>query len=161
MKILAFDQSSTRSGWSVFENGEYVESGVIDKHKITDSDKRIAEMGIAIYKKIKEVNPSICVIENIQNQSNTATVIMLARLQGMVLGYCAAHKIRVEILGPSQWRSALSFKQGAKVKREALKQQAMDYVKKNFDIEECTEDQSEAVCIGVVASKLFDGSWGE
>lgn len=161
MKILAFDQSSTRSGWSVFENGEYVESGVIDKHKITDSDKRIAEMGIAIYKKIKEVNPELCIIENIQRQSNVATVIILARLQGMVLGYCAAHKIRVEILGPSQWRSALSFKQGAKVKREALKQQAMDYVKKNFSSVDCEIDEAEAICIGVAASKLFDGLWGE
>jgi hypothetical protein len=79
----------------------------------------------------------------------------------MILGYCAAHKISTEILGPSQWRSALSFKQGAKVKREELKKQSMDYVKKNFDIEGCTEDQSEAVCIGVAASKLFDDTWGE
>lgn len=161
MKILAFDQSSRLSGWAIFEDGEYVDSGVIDKHKITDSDKRIADMGLAIYKKIKEVNPDICVIENIQNQSNTATVILLARLQGMILGYCAAHKIRTEILGPSQWRSALSFKQGAKVKREELKKQAEDYVKKNFSSLDCGQDESEAVCIGVAASKLFDDTWGE
>lgn len=161
MKILAFDQSSTRSGFSIFLDGQYVESGVIDKHKITDPDKRISEMGLAIFKKIKETEPELVIIENIQNQSNTATVILLARLQGMVLGYCAAHKIRVEILGPSQWRSVLKFKQGAKVKREVLKQQAMDYVNKNFEIEGCTEDQSEAVCIGVAATKLFEGEWGE
>lgn len=161
MKILSFDQSSRLSGWSVFEDGKYSGSGVIDKHKITDSDKRIADMGLAIYKQIKEVAPDLCVIENIQNQSNTATVILLARLQGMILGYCAAHKIRTEILGPSQWRAALSFKQGAKVKREELKKQSMDYVKKNFDIDGCTEDQAEATCIGVAASKLFDDTWGE
>ena len=161
MKILSFDQSSRLSGWSVFEDGEYVDSGVIDKHKITDSDKRIAEMGLEIYKKIKEANPDVCVIENIQNQSNTATVILLARLQGMILGYCAAHKIRTEILGPSQWRAALKYKQGAKVKREELKRQSMDYVKNNFGLMDCTEDQSEAICIGVAASKLFDDTWGE
>ena len=161
MKILAFDQSSRLSGWATFEDGEYVDSGVIDKHKITDSDKRVAEMGLAIYRKIKEAAPDLIIAENIQNQSNTATVILLARLQGMILGYCAAHKIRAEILGPSQWRAELAFKQGPKVKREALKQQAMDYVKKNFDIDDCTEDQSEAVCIGAAASKLFDDAWGE
>lgn len=161
MKILSFDQSSRLSGWSVFDNCEYVDSGVIDKHKITDSDKRIAEMGIAIYKKIAEVKPDICVIENIQKQSNTATVIMLARLQGMILGYCAAHKIRTEILGPSQWRAALKYKQGAKVKREELKQQSVDYVKKNFGLTNCTEDQCEAIGIGAAASKLFDDTWGE
>ena len=161
MRILSFDQSSKLSGWSEFLDGQYVDSGVIDKHKITDSDKRIAEMGLAIYKKIAEVKPDICVIENIQNQSNTATVILLARLQGMILGYCAAHKIRTEILGPSQWRSVLSFKQGSKVKREELKQQAMDYVNKHFSLVKCGQDESEAICIGVAASKLFDDSWGE
>ena len=161
MKILSFDQSSTKSGFSIFENEQYVDSGLIDKHKITDQDKRVAEMGLAIYKKIKEIEPSLVIIEGVQQQSNAATMILLARLQGMVLGYCAAHKIRVEILGPSQWRSVLKFKQGAKVKREVLKQQAMDYVNKNFEIEGCTEDQSEAVCIGVAATKLFEGEWGE
>lgn len=156
MKILAFDQSSRLSGWAIFEDGEYVDSGVIDKHKITDSDKRVAEMGLAIYRKIKETAPDLIIAENIQNQSNTATVILLARLQGMILGYCAAHKIRVEILGPSQWRSELAFKQGPKVKREELKKQAMNYVEKNFDVEDCTEDQAEAICIGSAASKLYN-----
>lgn len=158
MKILAFDQSSTRSGFSIFESGEYVDSGLIDKHKIADTDQRVAEMGLAIYKKIKEVNPQLCVLEDIQQQSNVATVILLARLQGMILGYCAAHKIRAEILRPSQWRSTLQFKQGPKVKREELKKQAMEYVQKNFNIEGCTEDRAEATCIGVAASKLFDGA---
>lgn len=161
MRILAFDQSSKLSGWCVFENGQYVDSGVIDKHKTTDSDKRIAEMGLAIYRKISEVKPDICVIENIQNQSNTATVILLARLQGMILGYCAAHKIRTEILSPSQWRRELHYKQGPKVKREELKQQSIDYVKDNFGLTDCTEDQCEAICIAVVADKLFNDTWDE
>ena len=161
MRILSFDQSSKLSGWSVFDDGEYVDSGVIDKHKITNSDKRIAEMGLAIYQKVQEVKPDLCVIENIQNQSNTATVILLARLQGMILGYCAAHKIRTEILGPSQWRSELNYRQGPKVKREELKQQSIDYVKEHLGFTDFTEDQSEACCIGIAASRLFDDIWGE
>lgn len=161
MRILSFDQSSKLSGWAVFDDGEYVESGVIDKHKITDSDKRIAEMGLAIYKKIAEVKPSLVIAENIQNQSNTATVILLARLQGMILGYCAAHKVRTEILGPSQWRSVLQYKQGPKVKREELKQQSIDYVAKHLGFTEFTEDQCEACCIGIAANELFNDTWGE
>lgn len=161
MRILAFDQSSKLSGWCVFEKGQHIDSGVIDKHKTTDSDKRIAEMGLAIYRKISEVKPDLVVIENIQKQSNTATVILLARLQGMILGYCAAHKIRTKILGPSQWRSVLSFQQGQKVKREELKQQAMDYVKKNFSSVDCEIDEAEAICIGVATIKLLDDTWDE
>ena len=161
MKILSFDQASRVSGFSVFTDGNYINSGVIDKHKITDSDKRIAEMGLEIYRKIAEVKPDLVIIEGVQQQSGVSTVILLARLQGMILGYCAAHKIRTEILLPSQWRAALKYKQGAKVKREELKKQSMNYVEKNFSLTDCTEDQCEAICIGAAASKLFDDTWGE
>jgi Holliday junction resolvasome RuvABC endonuclease subunit len=161
MRILAFDQSSKLSGWCVSEDGVYIDSGVIDKHKITNSDKRIAEMGLEIYKKIAEVKPDLVIVENIQNQSNTATVILLARLQGMILGYCAAHKIRAEILGPSQWRSVLQYRQGPKVKREELKQQSIDFVKEKFGFENFSEDRCEAIAINVAAQELFDDTWGE
>ena len=39
MKILAFDQSTNLTGYSFFDGNEYIESGVIDKHKIKDTDK--------------------------------------------------------------------------------------------------------------------------
>ena len=60
------------------------------------------------------------IIENVQQQSGVSTVILLARLQGFILGFASAHNIPVEILGPSKWRSALGYKQGAGVKRKEL-----------------------------------------
>lgn len=154
MKILSLDQSSNLSGYCLFDKN-IIESGVIDKHKIKDSSMRIAEMSEAICEKINEFNPDIVVLEGIQSQGSIATVILLARLQGMILGYCYAHGIRTEILGPSRWRSKLQFKQGAGVKRNDLKQQAMDYVLKEFGLK-VDVDQSEAVCIAVAADKIFD-----
>ena len=155
MRILSWDQSSNLSGYCLFD-GRIIESGLIDKHKIKDKDIRIAEMSMAICKKIDECKPDLVVIENIQNQSSTATVILLARLQGMILGYCYAHNIRTEILGASTWRSKLSFKQGARVKREELKQQAVDYIKQEFMIDDIDIDESEAICIAIAADKIFN-----
>ena len=157
MKILSFDQSSTNSGYCLYEDGKIVTSGFIDKHKIKNSDERVMEMGVAICKKIKEVEPDFVTIENIQNQNSTATVILLARLQGFIIGWCYTHKIRTEILGPSQWRSELKFRQGPKVKRDELKQQAMDFVKEKFGMDDCSVDEAEAICMAVAAIKL----WGE
>lgn len=159
MKILSFDQSSTNSGYCLYDTSTstIITSGFIDKHKIKNTDERVMEMGVAICKKIKELEPDFITIEHIQNQSNTATVILLARLQGFIIGWCYTHKIRVEIMEPAKWRSQLSFKQGPKVKRDELKQQAMDYVKKHFGMDDCSEDQNEAICMSVAASKL----WGE
>ena len=154
MRSVSFDQSSNLSGFCLFDKN-IIESGVIDKHKIKDSSLRIAEMSKAICEKIDEFKPDVVVLEGIQNQGSIATVILLARLQGMILGYCYAHGIRAEILGPSQWRSKLKFKQGAGVKRDDLKQQAMDYVLKEFGLE-VNVDQGDGGSIAVAADKIFD-----
>ena len=146
MKILAFDQSSKLSGWSLFENNKYSCSGVIDKSKIKDSDRRIGEMGLEICKKIQELKPDCVIIENVQQQAGVATVILLSRLQGFILGWCYAHNVRIEIIGPSQWRSTLSFRQGAGVKRKELKAQSIEYVKSNYGLD-VSEDEAESICI--------------
>ena len=113
MKILAFDQSSKLSGWSLFEDNKYSCSGVIDKSKIKDSDRRIGEMGLEICEKIQELKPDC---------------------------------VRIEIIGPSQWRSTLLFRQGAGVKRKELKAQSIEYVKSNYGLD-VSEDEAESICI--------------
>ena len=78
MKILSWDQSSNLSGYCLFDKN-IVESGVIDKHKIKDSSLRIAEMSKAICEKIDEFKVDVVVLEGIQNQGASATVILVAR----------------------------------------------------------------------------------
>lgn len=150
-KILAFDQSSKKSGYCLIEDGKYVKSGIIDKSKIADIDIRIGEMGIAICQQIKEFNPDLVVIEDIQNQSSISTVVQLARLQGFILGWCYVKHIKTEIIRPSEWRKILGFKQGAGVKRQELKEQGLNYIKTKYNME-LSEDEAEACCIA-------DASW--
>ena len=156
MKIFACDQSTNFTGFALFDNGEYVESGVIDKHKIKDADERIAEMGLAICRKIKEYAPDRVVIEDIQKQTNTKTVIYLARLQGCIILYCASKGIDMKILHPTEWRRILSYSQGPGVKREELKEQSINYVKEHLGFDNFTEDQCEACCIGMAANALYN-----
>ena len=151
MKLLAFDQSGKKTGWCCIEDGKYVKSGIIDKHTITDTYTRIGEMGIAICQQIKELNPDIVVIEDIQSQGSIATVVQLARLQGFILGWCYVKHIRIEIIRPTEWRKVLGFAQGPKVKRQELKEQSLNYVKDKYKME-LAEDEAESVCIS-------DASW--
>lgn len=151
MKLLAWDQSSKKSGWCLLEDDKYVKSGIIDKSKIADIDTRIGEMGIAICQQIKELNPDIVIIEDIQNQSSISTVVSLARLQGFILGWCYVKHIKTEIIRPSEWRKVLEFKQGAGVKRQELKEQGMNYVRSTYNMD-LSEDECEAMCIA-------DASW--
>lgn len=154
--VVAFDQSTRASGWSLFENGEYVDSGLIDMSKSKlETDARSFEMAKALWKIIKKYQPEHLIIEDVQQQSNAKTMIVLARLAGMVIGYAEAHGVKVHILQPSKWRAALSYKQGSKVKREELKQQSLDYVKENLGLS-LQEDRAEATCIGIAAHKIFE-----
>ncbi|MBQ0090676.1 MAG: crossover junction endodeoxyribonuclease RuvC [Prevotellaceae bacterium] len=159
MKILAFDQSTRVSGFGVIQDGVPIDSGVIDLHKITDTDERSRQMGVSLCEIIEQVNPDLIVIEEVQQQTNVSTVIKLARIQGVVIGFAAAHNIELKIVTPSQWRSTLHYKQGPKVKRVELKQQSIDYVTEHFGFKDYTEDRCEAICIGVAAYELFN-VWG-
>ena len=40
MKVLSMDQSTRITGFAVFNDGKYVKSGVIDLHKVKETDER-------------------------------------------------------------------------------------------------------------------------
>ena len=156
MRVVSMDQSTKLSGYAVFDDGKYVESGIIDMSKSKlETGERSFEMAKALWKVIKHYKPEHLVIEETQQQSNVKTVIILARLQGMILGYAEAHKVKTHILQPSKWRSTLQFSQGPKVKRAELKQQSIDYVKEHLGIDR-TEDECEAIAEGIAAHKIFN-----
>jgi Holliday junction resolvasome RuvABC endonuclease subunit len=155
MRILSFDQSTRVTGWSIFDDRQYVASGVIDLHKIKDTDERSKQMAVEICKVIENAKPNCVIIEEVQQQSNVSTVIKLARIQGVAIGFCAAHNIELHILTPSRWRSVLGYKQGPKVKREDLKQQSLDFVKTQLKLDIESEDENEACAINEAAHRIF------
>lgn len=162
-KVLAFDQSTKISAHSLFIDSEYVEVGVIDLHKIKDTSERVRAMGVELCKVIKKYNPDTVVMEEVAQQSNPLTLKLLARIQGVIIGFCAAHNIETYIVEPSKWRSTLHFSQGAGVKRAELKAQAIKHVKDAYNLE-LSEDSCEAICINEAAHKIFgfseDDFWG-
>lgn len=156
MRVVSMDQSTRMSGFCCFDDGRYVESGVVDMSKSKlETDKRSFEMAKALWKVLKKYKPDYLVLEDTQQQNNVKTVITLARLQGMIIGYAEAHGVEVHILLPSQWRAALGYSQGPNVKRAELKQQSIDYVKEHFGFNK-TEDECEAIAEGVAAHRIFD-----
>ena len=154
-KVLAFDQSTKITAYSLFIDGKYVEVGVIDLHKMKDTSERVRAMGVELCKTIEKYNPDKVVIEEVAQQSNPKTLKLLARVQGIIIGFCAAHNIETYIIEPSKWRTTLHFKIGAGVKRAELKTQAIDYIKDQYKLD-VTEDECEAICINEAFHKIFD-----
>ena len=156
MKVLSLDQSTRITGWSLFEDSQYVKSGVIDLHKIKDTDERSKQMGLEICRTIEECGPDEVVIEEVAMQSNADTLKKLARIQGMAIGFATAHNIPTHILEPTRWRSALKFTQGPRVKREQLKQQSRDFVKNVLGLNIESEDENEATAINEAAHRIYE-----
>ena len=156
MRIISFDQASITAGWSLFDENGYIDSGIIKKDKNIPINQRVPQMAEAICAKIKESKVDVVCIEGIQTQSNQCTVIDLARLQGGIMMYCEVKHIPINILPPSEWRKVLEFRQGAKVKREELKEQSINYVKEHLGFDDFSEDRCEAICIGIASNKLYN-----
>ena len=154
MKVLAFDQSTKVSAYSVFIDGQYVECGCIDLHNMKDTSERVRAMGVELCKVIENYNPDKVVMEEVAQQSNPLTLKLLARIQGVIIGFCAAHNINTYIIEPSKWRSMLEFKQGAGVKRVELKEQAIQHVKYVYNLD-LSEDCCESMCINEAAHKIY------
>ena len=163
MKVISFDQSTRVSGWSLFEDNEYVCSGIVDMSKSQlETTERSFMMAKRLWKILQEHKPDCLIIEDTQEQGNVKIVITLARLQGMIIGYAEAHGIKTHILLPSQWRKVLGYVQGPKVKRAELKQQSADYVKNKYGFVK-SEDENEAIALNDAARKKlgFDDIWGD
>lgn len=65
-RMISLDTSSTKSGWAYFEAGELVLSGELDYSKEKDSEIRVEEMIMSIYKVLSTYNPDIIVAEKTQ-----------------------------------------------------------------------------------------------
>lgn len=147
MKVLSLDQSSNKTGFAVFEDGELKIHNIIDLSKCKDLEMRINQMMVKINTLIEKIRPDAIVFEDVNFQSNVGTLTVLARLQGAIILSAIKHDINYEIYKPSHWRKILGFKQGKSVGREALKTQALSYIQDKYNIQ-TKEDIAEAICIG-------------
>lgn len=144
-KILVFDQATVKTGISVFTNNTLQRYDLIDLHK-EKSDTKFYNMCSKICEIIISEKPNYIVFEDVNFQTNAKTLILLAQLQGVIIGCCQLNHIEYTIYKPTSWRKLLGFKQG-KVERKELKQQAKDYVKNKYGLD-VNDDIADAICIG-------------
>lgn len=132
----------------MIEDGVYLRSGTIDLSRNHDAPNRLKHMMLLISGLISSTHAERVVLEDVQQQTNSATYKMLAQLQGAIMHYCYENEIKFSIFAPSAWRKTLGFEQGRKVRRYALKRQAIDYVKAHCN-KTVTDDEADAICIGL------------
>lgn len=160
VKLLSLDSSSSKTGWALFKNAKYVESGVINldtneckkKYK-GNSDKRIEDMCLSVINLLKEHTPDIIVIEKLNVGRNMTAVRALSKVIGATYCYAILNNCFYFEIQPSQWRSKLGM-QSSKRTRIEYKQLSIDYVKKNFG-KDVSDDEADSICAGIGYIKMF------
>lgn len=158
MRILSLDQALDKTGFSIIQNEELVKYGVLDLTDISrikdltldqKLEERITNVKEFLKRMIDTYEINIVILEDIQSQKNVKTYKNLASLQGNLKNYLYNKEIPFAVLKPSEWRSSLGIKGR---ERKIQKKNAQVYVKYNFGYD-VTEDEADAICIGISGSK--------
>lgn len=141
MKLIAFDQSTTATGWCVMEFGslDIIEYGVIKPKGITN-DRVRTTIKQAMWL-CSEHEVSFVFIEGTQVQRNPKVYETLAKLQGTLEICLEEYGYHVNIIKAAEWRKMIGIKNK---KRKEVKQEAIDMVDDLYSIQP-TEDECEAI----------------
>src|SRR5574344_2082453 len=104
MRVIAFDQSTTATGWCVMEMGtkEIVAYGVIKPKGETNERIRITIK--RCLKLCEDYQPTFVYIEGIQIQNNPKVYEILAKLQGSLEIMLEEKGYFVNVVKSSEWR---------------------------------------------------------
>ena len=141
IKVLALDTSSNKTGWALFINGKYAESGVIDLSKNKNTEERIKKMCLSVTALIFNKAPNSVVIEQLSSTRNADTTRKLSRIIGAVYFYCISKNIDYSEMSCKTWRDTVGIKnvKGKKVKEESVKRALLKY---NLNIK---DDEADAI----------------
>lgn len=152
-RVLAFDQASGTSGWSVYDNQELISYG----HHTCDGAHNTIKIAKTKYwaaSMIEKWKPDFVVLEDIQLQSYKksnsekveAVVVFkkLAHLQGVLKNYIYEIGLPYSVVPAATWKNFSSIKGST---RTDQKRNAQLKVKSLYDIS-VSQDEADAILIG-------------
>lgn len=155
-RVLALDQATKISGWSIFDGEELIRYGTFETNQ-SDEIERISTIKNWFLSMLNNWKPDFVAIEGIQFQEESSgnkmgvTVFQgLARLQGVLMETCYSQKVDYTVCPTNTWRNHC----GVKGRYRADKKRSMQLIaKKWYDIS-LTDDEADAIGIGRYAADL-------
>lgn len=156
MEVLSLDLSTHSTGFAIFKDGNLKEYGCLEA-----KGKNPIERIYIIIKQIEEIldrqensNIERIIAEEVRPENNqtgpgnlrTHKVLMWLQAALEFLNY-NNKKIKIEYIYPSEWRAKCGIRTGKNIKRDALKQKDIDFVKDQYGIE-VNDDIADAIGIG-------------
>lgn len=148
IKILAIDQSTKISGYSVWKNKKLIEYGFLETNKKEDNPiERMKQMYDEFLLLIDKIKPDFVVFEDTQFQNNYSTYKILSQLQGVLMAILFERGIGFQIIQPTAWKSATNVKGRKRIEQ---KSSAIQTVKSKYNLN-VSEDEADAILIGTWA----------
>ena len=143
LKLIAFDQSTTATGWCVMEmkTARIIESGVVIPKKNDETIDRITYTIKRCLNLVRTNEVAFVFIEGVQNQRNPKVFEVLAKLAGALEVMLHESGYLVNVVKASEWRKRVGIKGR---KRADVKKEAIDMVKELYDLD-VSEDEAEAI----------------
>ena len=158
MRLLALDQASHTTGYSIFEDETPIKISHFNA-KGKDIAERLVNIRQTILKLIADNEIDTVAFEDIQLQNNVVqnvkTFKMLAEVFGVVQETLQEIGIEYYIIPPMVWKSTIGI---AGKGREREKPLAQKWVMENYNMK-CTEDEADAVCLGAHVIKKVDSEF--
>ena len=156
-RVLAIDQATHVCGWSIFDGTNLIRYGTFKSAENNDEIARCSNIKNWMLSMINNWHPDVVALEGIQFQEEGSgqkmgvTVFQsLARLQGILMESCYTSKIECIICPTNTWRHHC----GVKGRARTDKKRSMQLLaKKWYDIT-LTDDEADAIGIGIYASDL-------
>ena len=157
MVVLSIDHGA-RSGYSIFEGNEYVESGVVTLDSVTS----LRQAQVEFYQIFSFYKPKILVVEKVNvtgNKFGGTNVVKLAQLQAILLLLADMFKCKVVEVNPMSMKKELTGN-GRAEKREVAecvaKQWSLNpnhicepiFYKRKEGIKHYLADESDAIALG-------------
>ena len=158
VKLISLDTATGTTGYSIFINGVYKESGIIETNQKIKGDEKLEQMIDLIYSLLNNEQPDIVLTELVVPVRNAQATRMLQELTGSVRGFCVGHQISYCSLRPTEWRNSIVKVTGQKPKsrkREDQKEWSLNVVNNKYNIKTESNDESDAILLGFGYIELF------
>lgn len=157
-KLIAYDVSTTSTGFSVFsieieEKGSVkyslFKSGTISLKKEKDINARIDLMISSILYQLNQYKPDYIAVEKPPYKNDPKTLICLSEIVGSIRGWAVYHGSYYKEYVPNRWRKLIADEEESiPIKRELCKPWDIQKVSQMFEIQ-ALDDESDGILIGV------------
>jgi Holliday junction resolvasome RuvABC endonuclease subunit len=154
MIILALDQATVNTAYSVWVNSKLITHGKVTADEKIKDYRRSLQMVDLVMKKVEEYKPDLVVLEGAFSNGNIKTFGMLSCLRGMTMERLKDEGYKFEIVEPVIWKSFAKIKG----KRPEQKKQSIALAERIFGLELFDDDDiADSINIGCWAVNKYDG----